>query len=97
MDKETKEKIKKAEENGVNVFMTDEEGRLLYASNASSDEKYCDMCDALRFYSDPDPYDWFRDDDQKAYCERCHTVIKGSLEWNELTRILRPKFCPKNN
>ena len=57
--------------------------------------KYCDSCACLLFAPDPNPDDWFRDDDKKAICTAINVTIAGSLEYNELTNICKPLFCPK--
>ena len=57
---------------------------------------YCDSCRFLTFLPDPDPYDWFRDGDQKAVCEKTNETIQGALERpSEMVQIRKPSWCPK--
>lgn len=55
----------------------------------------CNRCKALKFLPDPDPEDWFRDTDVKAFCSDANKKILGSLMYNETGNISRPDWCPR--
>lgn len=80
---------------GMDVVHIGKDGKMKYATNMELSDEYCDSCTCLQFQPDPDPTDWFRDDDQKAICTALQAQIAGSLEPRELTKICRPLFCPK--
>jgi len=88
-------KYEKLEKQGFNVVAMDRNGKMDYATNMNKGSDYCDTCEKLMFVPDPDPDDWFRDEDQKAICTTVNKTIQGGLEFNELTNIKRPEFCPK--
>ena len=83
------------EKAGIKVVHMDATGRMVYATDMNKRDEYCDSCPHLLFEPDPDPTDWFRDDNQKAICEALNMKIYGSLEHNELTNIKKPLYCPK--
>ena len=56
--------------------------------------EYCDNCVYLKFRPDPDPYDSFEADDQKAVCLSVRGAIRVSLRPYECHNILKPLFCP---
>ena len=57
--------------------------------------EFCDGCRYLVFLPDPNPFDWFRDDDKKAVCLAVNRVIEGGLERpSECENIERPLYCP---
>lgn len=88
--------VKKLEEMDFNVIEIFGDGTMVVAPKSDTKEQqYCDRCHYLKFMPDPDPDDWFRDDDQKAICQAVNKTIQGSLEFNELTNIPVPSFCPK--
>lgn len=58
--------------------------------------KKCNGCPYLLMAPDPDPDDWFRDDDEMAFCTKCNKVIEHGLVYWELENVVRPKWCPKN-
>ena len=87
--------IREMEERGFSVVATDSQGRLLHATESGDSAEYCDMCPCLRFMPDPDPTDWFRDNDKKAICTEMSAMIAGSLEPHEMTKIYKPLWCPK--
>lgn len=80
---------------GMDVVKMNNKGQMQYATNMNLGLDYCDSCRCLIFAPDPDPDDWFRDDDQKAICTAVNATIASSLEYNELTNIRKPLFCPK--
>ena len=46
-----------------------------------------------RIYPDPDPNDWFNDDDEKALCkESKNKLIEGMLRPYE--KVCIPDWCP---
>lgn len=57
--------------------------------------KFCDSCCYLRLLPDPDPYDWFEQNNMKAVCLSMKAVIEGSLGTGETTNIQKPLYCPK--
>ncbi len=88
--------IKEMEAAGLDVVAVDEDGKLTYVTGGiNQDTNFCDSCPYLAFRQDPDPYDWFRSDDQKAVCEIKKAVIEGSLEKpSEMVNIRKPLWCP---
>lgn len=53
----------------------------------------CRECPHCRIVPDPDPSDWFNDDDEKAFCrEAGHKLIENMLRPYE--RIIIPDWCP---
>lgn len=88
-------KHKEFEQAGFSVTTMNRKGQVMYATEKNESSEYCDSCKCLAFFPDPDPLDWFRDDDQKAVCTAVNAVIARQLEYNELTNIRKPLFCPK--
>ena len=96
LSKKQKEEIKKFEEAGIEVVAVNGEGKLEYTTKGTENNNdYCDGCEFLRLEPDPDPYDWFCDDEQKAICLKKKAVIAGALGVNEVTGIFKPLYCPK--
>lgn len=95
MSKLTEKEIRKFEKRGLDVIEIGSEGNLEYATKMNDDSKYCDSCDCLRFESDPDPFDWFRSDDEKAICTKMDAEIAGALEPRDMINIHKPLWCPK--
>ena len=91
------QKIKEFEEAGIfSVVAVDNDGRISYSTKGVGGSEYCDQCSAFRLLPDPDPTDWFRDNDKKAVCLEVNGVIAGSLEGpGEYTNIRKPLYCPK--
>ncbi len=90
------QEIKEFEEKGASVVAVDSDGKLQYSTQGKCGSEYCDQCDAFRLMPDPDPSDWFRDNDMKAVCLEVMGVIVGSLESpSEYTNIRKPLYCPK--
>ena len=53
----------------------------------------CRECPHCRIVPNPDPSDWFNDDDEKAFCrEAGHKLIENMLRPYE--RIIIPDWCP---
>ena len=53
----------------------------------------CRECPHCRIVPDPDPSDWFNDNDEKAFCrEAGHKLIENMLRPYE--RIIIPDWCP---
>ena len=53
----------------------------------------CRECPHCRIAPDPDPDDWFNDDDEKALCKEAgNKLIEGMLRPYE--RVLIPDWCP---
>ena len=89
-------KIKEYEEAGIDVVAIGGDGTLDYSTQDVGGSEYCDQCSAFRLLPDPDPSDWFRDNDMKAVCLEVNGVIAGSLERpSEYTNIRKPLYCPK--
>lgn len=57
--------------------------------------EFCNDCCFLRLLPDPDPYDWFADNEKKAVCLEMKAVIEGSLGPFETNKIQKPLYCPK--
>lgn len=96
MNEKMKAEIKELEDAGISVVAT-HNGKLSYVTGGGNqNENYCDSCSFLAFKPDPDPYDWFRDNDQKAVCERVAAKVMGGLERpSEMVDIPKPIWCPK--
>lgn len=81
--------IKEYEEAGIDVFAIDHDRSLAYSSQGMGGCEYCDQCSSFRLLPDPNPFDWFRDDDMKAVCLEVNGVIASFLEGpSEYTNIL---------
>ena len=88
--------IKEFEKAGIDVVAVGSNGTLDYSTQGKGGCEYCDGCSSFRLLPDPDPYDWFRDEDMKAVCLEVNGVIAGSLEKpSEWTNIRKPLYCPK--
>ena len=72
----------------------------LILENYEEHNKQCRGCKYCVIESDPDPNDWFNDDDQKALCKHfsvidkngCKKLIEYALRPHEKIEI--PKWCP---
>ncbi len=96
LSEKTIQEIEKYENAGIGVVAVGSDGTLKYSSQGMGGCKYCDQCSSFRLLPDPDPYDWFRDNDMKAVCLELNAVIRGSLETpSEYTKIPKPLYCPK--
>lgn len=88
--------IKEMEEAGLDVVYVGRGGKVEYSTTQISGDEYCNNCSAFRLLPDPDPDDWFRDNDMKAVCTEVNGVIEGSLERpSEWENIRKPLYCPK--
>lgn len=94
MNKNMRE-IKKCEATGAHVVNI-KNGKLTYATGGiSQDPNHCDSCPYLKFLPDPDPFDWFRDDDEKAVCQKMRAMVAGCLEHSsEMVNLEKPIWCP---
>ena len=96
LSKKNLQEIKEFEKSGISVVAVDSAGRLSYSTQGVGGSEYCDQCSAFRLLPDPDPFDWFRDNDMKAVCLEVNGVIASSLERpSEYTNICKPIYCPK--
>lgn len=95
MDEKLKKQIEEMEAIGLDVVVTNK-GKLSYATGGiNQDDNCCDSCPFLEFLPDPDPYDWFRDGDQKAVCNKMEATVRGCLERpSEMVNIRKPLWCP---
>lgn len=89
------DEVRKMEEMGIGVVVTDGQGRLLHATESGDGEEYCDRCECLRFMPDPDSADSFGADEQKANCTEMRAMVAGALGFHEMTHILKPLWCPR--
>lgn len=99
MDSKKNDEIKKMEELGINVLVTNSEGKIVHQTPEKNMEKFCNNCPYLRLLPDPDPYDSFSDNDQKALCLKLEVEIAWALNVWEALKIPIPPNCPliKNN
>ena len=95
MKKSREKEIREAETRGIDVIVIGSKGEFEYATNKNENSDCCDSCEYLRFERDPDPYDWFRDMDEKAICIKLNAKIAGALEPRDMTNIEKPLWCPK--
>lgn len=64
------------------------------------DIENCMDCPNHNVLPDPDPYDWFCDDDEKVVCEKINKTITVSCRpYNKRKECKIPNWCPllKNN
>jgi hypothetical protein len=88
--------IKEYEKAGIDVVAIGSDGTLGYSTQGMGGCEYCDQCSAFKLLPDPDPFDWFGDDNMKAVCLEVNGVIAGFLERpSEWTNIRKPLYCPK--
>lgn len=57
--------------------------------------EFCDGCCFLRLLHDPNPYDWFEDNEMMAVCCAKKAVIEGAMGPFETNKIQKPLYCPK--
>jgi len=87
--------VKELEKSGANVVISNG-GKLEYSTLKVEDSEYCINCSSFLLAPDPDPYDWFRDEDMKAICSEVNGVIEGGLERpSEWSTVHKPLYCPK--
>ena len=90
----TSDEIKKYEEAGLDVLEISGD-KITYQTK--QDTNTCNSCDFLRLLPDPDPYDSFCCDDQKAICAENGKVISVAMNVWEASRVNIPKWCPFKN
>ena len=95
MDKNLEKEIREFEKAGIDVVAT-KNGKLEHVTGGiNQSPNVCDSCPNLIFAPDPDPYDFFRDGDQKALCLSMKAAIETGLERpSEMVNILKPIWCP---
>lgn len=100
MDSKMNKEIREFEEAGIDVIATNN-GKLEYVTGGINKSKeVCDSCKYLLFSPDPDPDDWFRDEDKRADCYYSDPPrnIARSLELpSEMVNICKPSWCPLKN
>lgn len=95
MDEKFKKEISKMEAAGLTVIIVGKKGNIEHVTGGITNHTdLCDSCPHLHFVPDPDPFDSFRDDDQKALCEKMELCIANRLGFNELTNLKKPIWCP---
>ena len=94
MDSKKMEEIKKMEELGINVLATNSEGKIVHQTPEKNMEKFCNSCPYLRLLPDPDPYDSFCDNDQKALCLKLEAEIAWGLNVWDALKVPIPPNCP---
>lgn len=48
----------------------------------------CSECPYGKFEPDPDPFDWFCDDEEKIYCEKLNKYVAESMRpWEAETYV----------
>ena len=87
--------LNEEENNRIIDILADELFSKANSSERPDCSEYCDHCDYLKFRLDPDPYDTFEADDQKAVCLLVKGVISVSLRPCECHNIFKPLFCPR--
>ncbi len=93
MENTLSNEIKRYEEAGMKVQCTQADGKLTYQTKV--DPNTCNGCEHFRLLPDPDPFDWFDDDDQKAICEKCNATIAQALSVFEANSVRIPSWCPE--
>lgn len=62
------------------------------------DLNYCTLCEHGRVEPDPDPFDWFNDDDEKVVCALTGKIVAGALRPYETDEVcVKDEYCPKKN
>ncbi|CAG9924321.1 hypothetical protein BOVAB4_4693 [Bacteroides ovatus] len=56
--------------------------------------KKCVQCPHCIILPDPDPYDWFCDDDVKLFCEKLKRTVAAALRPYESDEVDIPSDCP---
>lgn len=55
----------------------------------------CASCDRCRIIPDPDPFDWFCDDDEAVYCTEVKDYIARGLRPYEVDKVsVKVSRCP---
>ena len=55
---------------------------------------YYVQCPHCIILPDPDPYDWFCDDDVKLFCEKLKRTVAAALRPHEGDKVDIPSDCP---
>lgn len=64
----------------------------------TDEEKTCINCPSHEVLPDPDPYDWFCDDDVKVVCkENGKNITVACRPYRTEKECEIPKWCPKTN
>lgn len=70
-------------------------------SNENNAPENCLDCAFHKVQRDPDPYDWFCDDDEKTICTKTstgdgeyRTITSGNRPYQTRRESLRPRRCP---
>lgn len=50
----------------------------------------CTQCPHCTILPDPDPYDWFCDDDVKLFCEKLKRTVAAALDPTKVTKLIFP-------
>lgn len=74
-----KNEIKNFEELGVDCMVVNDRGKVVYKTDKAPTECVCTSCKYCKVEPDPDPYDWFNDDDVKIHCSLCEKDVACSL------------------
>ena len=56
--------------------------------------KKCVQCPHCTILPDPEPYDWFCDDDVKLFCEKLKRTVAAALRPYESDEVDIPSDCP---
>ena len=54
----------------------------------------CTQCPHCTILPDPEPYDWFCDDDVKLFCEKLKRTVAAALRPYESDEVDIPSDCP---
>ena len=59
--------------------------------------EFCSQCPFGKIMDDPDPNDWFCDDDCKVVCKKTDKTVAGALRPYEVGKLdTVPNWCPFN-
>ncbi len=72
--------------------MSQENSPLATLQTQKKEYRYCTECGAMRRERDPDPFDWFCDDDEKYICGITGKVL--SVANRPYKKQIAPKDCP---
>jgi len=54
--------------------------------------EYCNKCEHAQLRADPDPDDWFCDDDVKWHCKQADKLIECACR--PYQKVKQPEWCP---
>ena len=54
----------------------------------------CTQCPHCTILPDPEPYDWFCDDDVKLFCEKLKRTITGNINFVTFVGSKCSGYCP---